>query len=672
MDMWIRKIIPSALQIVMMGKLGIPLTKGYKKSFDADYGVRKKDYAKYQAIPKKRLQIETDIERRDGLAVATIKREKELIENFKKEKYSFENAKIVKDPYGRTPLCAYVFFYTERESSVRFTVQGKTKEADICEWIRGLCKWHRVPLYGLYPGMENKVLLELLDSEGNVAAQRTILIKTEPLPDSMKDLVRVQEKKAPSAMKLIMVTGKSTPVPFAFDEQGDIRYIMAYRPRGYGFFELANGRFIIMERQTLIPTYLLPHSSQMYEIDYMGRVYKTYYVPNGVHHDVCEMTPGGNLLVASNSQCGHVEDCIVEINRYNGRIEKWLDTREILKTAYRDRTNWVHVNSLEYEEETGNVIVSARNIHAILSIHWKTNKLNWILADPQVWGWTPFGHKLLKAPKGMPFHYQQHSVKRIRENLDGREDTFHLIVFDNHWHKRRRVESFDHDDKSYVTIYTIHEKSGKVWLHKRFGDEKSKITSNGILKFEERRLFYMGGYLVAPELDENVDRGALICEYDYDSGESLNRYDLKYFFFRAFEMKPDIEDLSSAMDFFAEPVVGYLQPFEETQEEIGIPEKTIEEADYHSAEEKVQLCMEDENLWVRSKDHLIDQVFLVGEKKTYVRDFREPPSEQDLAADMKYYVSLPLYNLDTDIYRVVVEFRGRRYDAEKWIRITNV
>ena len=115
------------------------------------------------------------------------------------------------------------------------------------------------------------------------------------------------------------------PYPAAFDEQGDIRYMMRFRPRGYGFFPVANDRFIVMERQTLLPTQLIPHSTQMYEMDYLGRVYRTYYVPNGIHHDVCEMTPGGNLLVASNSQCGHVEDCIAEVNRETGKIEKVLD-----------------------------------------------------------------------------------------------------------------------------------------------------------------------------------------------------------------------------------------------------------------------------------------------------------------------------------------------------------
>lgn len=665
--MGIMRFIPPSLRARYMAEKGIPFTKGYEESFDEGYEKKSKDYERYQSVVKNDYRIESDIEMQKGLSVKTKEREQELTELFKKEKYSFEEPGIFLNPYNMSPLCAYVFFYTENECSVRFCVEGKTPDTSITDHVKGICKWHRVPVYGLYPGKENTVYLELIDSEGKVIQKKEIKIKTKPLPDFMNDMVRVEKKTVSSSMKLIFVAGKSTTFPIAFDENGDIRYVMGYRPRGYGFFELANGRFIMMERQTLIPTYLIPHSTQMYEIDYFGRVYKTYYVPNGIHHDVCEMTPGGNLLVVSNSQCGHVEDCIAEINRHNGRVEKFLDLREVLKTAYRDRTNWIHINSLEYDPVTKNVVFSARNLHSVICINWKTNKLKWILGEKNFWNKTPLGYKLLKTPEYMPWHFQQHSVKAVHENLDGRDDTMHLILFDNHWNLRRKIPAYDNDDKSYVTIYTINEKAKTAKIEKRFGGVKSKITSNGILKYNDKRLFYMGGFLAFPE--ENDDRCAMIGEYDYDTGEELNRYSLRYYFFRAFEMKPDVNDLASAMDLYAEPCVGYLQPFEETPEHIKIPDTMVEDAPLDCQEERVRLCIEDRNLWIKSRDHLVNQVFLAGEDKCYRKDFREPEKQQDLAAEMEYYLSIPLYNLDKGVYTVVVEFKGKCYNTGKTIRI---
>lgn len=665
--MGIMRFIPPSLRAGYMTMRGIPFTRGYEERFDRDYERKSQDYLRYQSVKKNKIQIESDIEMHKGLAVKTREREQELLQMLKTERYSFDEPGIFLNPYGMTPLCAYILFYTEKEYSVRFCVEGKTKETCISDHVKGVCKWHRVPVYGLYPETDNTVFLELIDRDGKVAEKNEIHIQTKQLPVSTKDMVRVEKKTAPTSMKLIFVAGKSTIYPMAFDENGDIRYVMLFRPRGYGFFELANGRFIVMERQTLVPTYMIPHSTQMYEMDYLGRVYRTYYVPNGIHHDVCEMTPGGNLLVVSNSQCGHVEDCIAEINRDNGRIEKFLDLREVLKTAYRDRTNWIHINSLEYYPETKNIVFSARNLHSIICINWKSNKLKWILGEKNFWNKTPFGYKVLKTPNGMPWHFQQHSVKGIREDLDGNPDTMHLILFDNHWNLRRKIEAYDNDEKSYVTIYTIDEKKKTAYIEKRFGGVKSKITSNGVLKLREKRVFYMGGFLAFPE--ENNGRCAQISEYDYETGAELNRYSLRYYFFRAFEMKPDVDDLASSMDLYAEPCVGYLQPFEKMEEKMDIPEQNIEEAPLSCQEERVRLQIEDGNLWVKSRDHLINRVFLLGKEKNYVKDFREPEQEQDLAAEMEYFLSIPLYSVEPDEYTVAVEFKGQKYTTGKWIKI---
>lgn len=665
--MHVLRFIPLSLRPAYLKKRGIPFTKGYQEKFDKDYDVKSKDWQRYQSVQKKQYQIESEIETVPGLAVHTRQREKEIIETLKREKYSFDEPWILLNPYERSPLCAYILFYTEEECRVRFCVKGKTPEANITDWVKGACKWHRVPVYGLYPGTENIVYLELLDSQDRIMAKKQVTIQTKPLPHFMDDMIRVEKKTAQSAMKMIFVAGKSTSFPIAFDEFGDIRYVMAYRPRGYGFFELANGRFIIMERQTLVPTYMIPHSTQMYEIDYLGRVYRTYYVPNGIHHDVCEMTPGGNLLIASNSQSGHVEDCIAEVNRNNGKIEKFLDLREVLYTAYRDRTNWIHVNAIEYDAERGHVIFSARNLHSIFCIDWKTSRLKWILGEENFWKRTPWDFKRLRTPEGMPWHFQQHSVKLIRENLDGNPDTYHIMLFDNHWDKRRRIDAFDNDENSYVTIYTINEKKRTAKIEKRFGGVKSKITSNGVLKYDEKRMFYMGGFLAFPE--ENDERQAMICEHDYDTGEELNRYSLRYYFFRAFEMKPDVNDLAAAMDLYAEPCVGYLQPFEEMTERLEIPERMITEAPLACQEERVRLRIEDGNLWVKSRDHLVNQVFLIGKERSYVKDFREPEQEQDLAAEMEYYLSIPLYTIEKGEYTVAVEFKGECYNTGGKIRI---
>lgn len=66
-------------------------------------------------------------------------------------------------------------------------------------------------------------------------------------------------------------------------------------------------------------------------MDYFGRVYHEYYIPEGLHHDACEMTPGGNLLTASSSMKQWVEDTVIEIDRNTGNVVKTLCMEDVLK-----------------------------------------------------------------------------------------------------------------------------------------------------------------------------------------------------------------------------------------------------------------------------------------------------------------------------------------------------
>lgn len=91
-----------------MNKLGIPFTKGYEREFDRGYETKSKEWLAAQSAHRNDYRIETDIEREQGLAVRTRKREQEICQTFTEEKYPFEKPGIILDPYGMTPLCAYV------------------------------------------------------------------------------------------------------------------------------------------------------------------------------------------------------------------------------------------------------------------------------------------------------------------------------------------------------------------------------------------------------------------------------------------------------------------------------------------------------------------------------------------------------------------------------------
>ena len=323
------------------------------------------------------------------------------------QEYTFEKPLIISNPFGNSPLTAVILFQTEESYAVRVTVQGDSDETDVSGEIASETL-HRVPVVGLYPDRENKVTIELLDDKGNSVKQTTVTIKTDPLPSSMDQIVKVEESMKPSAYGLIEVSGFGTPYPFAFDTKGYVRWYLSETYASYGYFPLTNGHFIVMESDIMIQTYEKPHAQELYEMDFLGRVYQIYIMENGAHHEVIEKTPGGNLLVLTNSIDEHVEDMVQEIDRDTGEIVKSLDMREIFGDTYVDMMDWAHLNTVSYNEKDDSVLISVRNVHSAIKVNWATNELVWILGNPEFWKGTAYEDKVLQPEGDIIWNYQQH------------------------------------------------------------------------------------------------------------------------------------------------------------------------------------------------------------------------------------------------------------------------
>lgn len=611
-----------------------------------------------QFTRKININFDTNIELDINLAALTRSIDKCIQSKLDSNRYTFQKMLIIKNPYNLTPLTALAVFHTPNPCKVKVTVMGKQEEYNITRTYKEGTT-HRVPIMGLYAEHKNTIWIELLDEYNIVMESRKIHIKTGRLAKSLEEVVNVVKSSEKSAYEWIMVAGKSTPFPFAFDQNGDVRYYLSFHPKGYGIFQLTNGRFIFADCNIAVPTFEIPHTTQIYEMDYLGRVHKMYHVAKGCHHDYYEKTPGGNLLTVSNSNEGHVGDVVIELDRNSGEIIKSLDLREVFGDTYRDMVDWAHINTVSYDPKTNTVLVSPRNLHSAFAVDWTTNELKWILCNPKFWKGTPYYDKVLKPEGEFLWHYQQHAVYRLPHDLDGNPDTSHIIMFDNHWNLRRRVKYYDKDDKSYVKIYTINEKAGTVRLDKSYQGVKSKITSNAILEFEKNRVFFMGAYLEPPE--EN--KKGMIYEYDYDTGEVLNQYSLKYFYYRAFEPRFDCDDLATPMKYSEDYSIGMPENIKAYHGEFNAPHKSIPD------NIEFDLMIREDIVYMKEKDHTIDHLFFIGEHNKYILDLSKTHQTNELFVNSVYYVAVPIKDLVKDSYKLYVDYLGDRYDTGRWITI---
>ena len=382
--------------------------------------------------------------------------------------YPFEEAAVIVNPYGVSPLTAVIVFTTEEPTDVSIRVKGKTPEND----ITGSCPeavQHLVPVYGLYSGAVTEVELTLGDGRSQVFS-----VETESVPATMGEIKA--EAIAPEKVnhEQITVVCALGGLVYGVDNAGDIRwYYTGGAPMGV--HPLKNGHLMTPTAFTLKSSY---YKSGLQEIDWLGRVYRDYEIPGGQHHDFFEMG-NGNLLVAGDApDLSWVEDYVVEIDRNTGKVVWEADMKDLLnmedgKSASMaldgtPESDWFHNNSLCYDEKNDLILLSARHRDAIVAVRRSDKTVAWILGDPKDWNETDPSLFFKPVGDGFEWFYAQHNVTML--------DNGDIMLFDNGTAKVKYSERENRvkgeDLYSRAVIYRIDTENMTVSQVFEYGKER--------------------------------------------------------------------------------------------------------------------------------------------------------------------------------------------------------
>ena len=537
-----------------------------------------------------------------------------ISEELQNGQYSFDDPMVIQDAFQNSPLTALALFMTEDAKAVRVRVRGKTTAADIT-YTTPAQTAHRVPLIGLYPGMDNTVELALLDGDGEVTDVHTLSVQTSGLPDRMDGMVEPVTMSGESAYGLTMVYGQSCKQPFAYDCNGDIRWYLDQECGFYGLYNLSDGRFVLQDASSYTYSVSKPQSVMLYEMDYIGRTYKIYYLPYGTHHEVIEKTPGGNLICLTSSMEAHYEDVVVELDRETGATVNRLKLSDLfINCKYTYIPDWAHINTVSWQPEDDTILISARNVHSVMKIGWSDHKLKWILCDPYFWKNTPYaGYVLVPEDDQTLWHYEQHTAYRVKEDLDNNPDTIEISIFDNHYQKQREVRTFTDTGMSYATVYSVNEKSKTVRVIKQLEVIHSDICSSTKYDGKSGHLFAMSGITFSGDEEERngVPLGATY-EFDYTTEKILNQFAIRESFYRATEMVPVAAPVCEPVAESDCRIVGSLPQPKETKDKPAEPE--------HVLGDEVVLTRIGSTLFVKAKNRRLSQIIFAGGGKTYVYD----------------------------------------------------
>lgn len=614
----------------------------------------------YDKVRRPLVKITTNIKQAEMTAMEMRAREKVYEDALHSKNYTFQDMMVIRDPYKNAPLTALILFYTKNPCKVRFTVTGDIREDNV-SGVMPYTQFHRVTVLGLYPDRKNEVVLDLLDDLDNILDTQKVYIKTEPLPSDLQDVVTCRQKNGHMAYNLIFITGGVDLRTCAFDSSGVIRYYLTRNIKGYGVFRMSGGRFIFSDKEVSVPTYNSPHAIQIHEMDYMGRIHKSFYMKKGIHHNAIEMVPGGNILSCASSLDNHTEDVIVEIDRNTYEVVREFNLADVYDDYYQDMIDWTHVNAIQYDPEEKTVMVSSRNIHAITKINWETGELLWVLSDPDFWKKTKMTDKLLTPVGDIQWFYQQHAVVEVRDEIGEplKKGQHRIMLFDNHWAKRRPAESFDNDPNSFVDIFVIDENDRTVRQEYQFPCLKSKIRSNGIYVKEKNRLFSMEGSL-EPAVDGSL---GMVNEFDFDTKELINQYSVETGFFSAYDFEPDYEDLAKPLPFDSNYMFGSLyEPVKLEKFDREVSEKPLKE-------KLIKYLVREDVLFAKAKDHSLRHIYFVGGTQVYDKDYTQTNQTNKVFTDANYSILTPLHNLKPDRYDLYVDYEGTVYKTGKWIEV---
>lgn len=598
----------------------------------------------------------TNLSKREDWTATSKKIDKDIQTKAASGTYTFEKPYILVNPYKYAPLTAVVAFKTDKEYSVEYTVKGDTSKCDV-SGSTDASTVHAVPIIGLYQNRVNNVTIKLLDN-GTVISEQTLKIKTETIPSYVSNPVTVIKHSAKSVYGLTLVTGQDYKYPFAYDEDGKVRWVITRLGQSNGLFPLSGGKFLFHAGFALTPSFTKPFATNLYEMDYLGRVYSQFYIAQGVHHDVTEKTPGGNLMVITNSNENYVEDLVMEIDRKTGAVVQQLNMRQVLGETYRTKTDWAHLNTISYDPTDNTVLLSPRNTHSAIKVNWSTLKPVWIMSNPEMWKNTPLAKKVLKPQGKIQWHYQQHAVYELKEDIDNNKKTKHYIMFDNHYDTSRRVDFFDNLTGSYSLIYTVNEKDFTIRQEKIFSGLKSDITSNAILDWENKRMFGMHGHL---KKSYNGNRG-MVYEFDYNTGKVINQYAVKGKFYRAYKFEYDCDVMEKELKIDQRYIKGMLQRPNRLSYKLKLPTTKLKKT-------KASLTRAGNVLYVKADGHAVQSIIFIGKNNTYVWDKSKITQTDERFLKVNYSTPLPMGGLKPDTYQIAIRYKGKLYQSGKYVTI---
>lgn len=350
----------------------------------------------------------------------------DLIRASLSENYTLNNPQVIVNPYEISPLTALVIFNTEDDISYDIYVNNnflytttKTRE-------------HLIPIYLLNANYTNRVHLV-----GSDDSSKNLEITTEL---SEEVTTKLDVLKTDSDPRKLYFTSSSTSALLyaAFNSTGELVWQLNIASQG-SIEPLQDGTFLVGVEEYISDK--VSNFTGIYRIDYMGKIISRFDSKYMYHHDMQALSDGTALIAGDSMDKNKSHMSLVyRLDLDTGNIIDFIDIDDVFTSLSEDYSEYrlslpwgMGINSIYYDEETKNLVISFRCMNMVMSINYDTHKINWIYSNHED---TPeFLHPYLLTPTAdTPMPYGQHEARMIDNNT--------LTIYNNDFDEKNNTEEY--------------------------------------------------------------------------------------------------------------------------------------------------------------------------------------------------------------------------------------
>ncbi|HJB97917.1 MAG TPA: aryl-sulfate sulfotransferase [Candidatus Acutalibacter pullicola] len=427
--------------------------------------------------------------------------------------YTLEAPLAILNPFGTGSNGLYLYFGTDNPTQVTYTVQAEGYPDYVATANNagedGYSRVQEFLLIGLVPGEENTVTLQAVNRQGRERTATFTIAMPEPVSgyDVTLETVDGDSSQALSdGLYYAMGLGGQYGYTFFFDNDGVMRYEMVLE--GYH-----SDRFLWDEDGSLITCV---GSNKVARLNRFGQVTQVFDLGQyELHHDINWGPEGTILALATDTQGETVEDQVLQIDLESGQVTHVVDFTQVFQ-SYVDITrpvqatdpfglwsegewDWLHLNSIQYDERDNSIIVSSRETSTIIKCALgEEPHILWMAGNPDFWEDTEFSTYSLEAEGDFPYQYGQHDVELMTTAevdalgfAQAEEGQLYLRVYDNNYYAMSSRDDFqvevpedvgtanmEDGVNSHVYYYLVDENAGTFTLVDTFDLPYSSLVSN--------------------------------------------------------------------------------------------------------------------------------------------------------------------------------------------------